>query len=493
MMRRLWKRLFIAMALVAALCLGLVVLCGVWLVFDGWSDWKRTQEELRKRGELLTVSQIVPPPISDEQNFFADPFWQPDEKGSVNLPGIEIAGAEAEQLRQRFPAFADLVKEGNRHKTIAALTRKNSLTPEQAEFVLAVIAPVTGSLDAVERLSSRPLAHYPLDYSKGLTMPLPPLTTVLRLSQIFAARAQAAAALGHAGESARDVLLILRLGRAMEAHPTMIFQMAAMACHDMACDLIEKVLPGWSDAQAAQVQAELGKINLRRTLIPALRMERAVMDATFDELQGASRSRTESILRAAYGEADESRRVSARGSFVLLVYRCGFLASDRAFLNRCVQRWIDLLEGSSETLNPQAFDEAERWMTAGTREAWGYRHLFSRLSVPVIAPTFPRLAYIQTRIFQARVACGVQRYALRQGELPSHLADLVPVELAETPRDLIGGGPMHYRRDGREYLLWSIGWNAVDDGGKDSLSERKAAKKPDWVWRGRLPDAVATP
>ncbi len=182
---------------------------------------------------------------------------------------------------------------------------------------------MTGCLDAVARLSGRPLSRYPLDYSKGLAMPLPPLTAVLQLSQMLAARAQALAALGQTTESIRDVLLILRLGRAMEAQPTLIFQMAAMACHAMACDLVEKVLPGWSEAQAAQVQAELGKINLLRNLIPALRMERAQVNAMFDELQGASRWRIESLFLAAYGEPDASRQISARG-----VSSCRFTNSD---------------------------------------------------------------------------------------------------------------------------------------------------------------------
>ncbi len=129
-------------------------------------------------------------------------------------------------------------------------------------------------------------------------------------------------------------------------------------------------------------------------------------------------------------------------------------------------------------------------MTAGTSGAWRYRHLFSRLAVPVIASAFPRFAHIQSRIAEARVACAIQRYALRHGELPARLADLVPTDLAEEPRDLIMGGPLRYRSDGREYLIWSIGWNAVDDGGEDSPSERKAARKLDWVWKGRLPDRV---
>ncbi|PTX98331.1 hypothetical protein DB345_05725 [Spartobacteria bacterium LR76] len=487
MKRPLWKKLLIGAVLAVILCAGIVCLVALWLIFDGWSDWRRTQEDLRKRGELLTVGQLVPPPIPDGGNFFADSFWEPNAEGKVALPEMTIAKAEVEQLRQRFPAFANFVKEGNRQKTLSPLTGAGALTPEQAEFVLAVLEPTAGSLQAVERLAIRPLARYPLDYSKGLHMEIPHLTAVLQLSQMLAARAQASAAMGQTSESVRDVLLILRLGRAMETDGVIISELTAAACYDVALKVIEKLLPGWSDAQAAQVDAALAEIDLLPGVMTALRMERATMNATFDRLQGASVSGTKSMYYAAVGSKEEPRHLSARSSFFLLAYRYGFLSSDRAFYNRCGQRSLDLLAGSSETWNPKAFAEVEKSIKAETSGFDRYRRIFSWLSVPTIVSGFPRFAFVQSRISQARVACAIQRYALRHGALPDRLADLVPEEMAGEPRDLILGGPLHYRREGKEYLLWSIGWNAVDDGGEASSSERKSTAKLDWVWKGRLP------
>jgi hypothetical protein len=61
-------------------------------------------------------------------------------------------------------------------------------------------------------------------------------------------------------------------------------------------------------------------------------------------------------------------------------------------------------------------------------------------------------------------------------EYPVTLASLVPQFLAQVPRDLIGGQPLHYRRsDDGKFLLYSVGWNEKDDGGK-------AGSEDDWVW-----------
>jgi hypothetical protein len=50
---------------------------------------------------------------------------------------------------------------------------------------------------------------------------------------------------------------------------------------------------------------------------------------------------------------------------------------------------------------------------------------------------------------------------------PEILDALVPQYLDKIPLDLIGGQPLHYRRaDDGKFLLYSVGWNETDDGGK---------------------------
>jgi hypothetical protein len=51
---------------------------------------------------------------------------------------------------------------------------------------------------------------------------------------------------------------------------------------------------------------------------------------------------------------------------------------------------------------------------------------------------------------------------------------------------VVGGKPLNYRRteDG-QFLLYSIGWNETDDGGKIALTKSGYPDKKagDWVWR----------
>jgi hypothetical protein len=90
--------------------------------------------------------------------------------------------------------------------------------------------------------------------------------------------------------------------------------------------------------------------------------------------------------------------------------------------------------------------------------------------------TCRNMARVQTQVHQALIACALERYRLAHNEYPETLAALVPQFLAQVPRDIIGGQPLHYRRaDDGKFLLYSVGWNETDDGGKPGSDD-------DWVW-----------
>jgi hypothetical protein len=62
----------------------------------------------------------------------------------------------------------------------------------------------------------------------------------------------------------------------------------------------------------------------------------------------------------------------------------------------------------------------------------------------------------------------IRAYWLDHGRNPAKLADLVPDYLPEVPKDPFNGGQLVYRLAPNGYLLYSVGVNGVDDGGKNS-------------------------
>ncbi len=107
--------------------------------------------------------------------------------------------------------------------------------------------------------------------------------------------------------------------------------------------------------------------------------------------------------------------------------------------------------------------------------------------VPNTAKASQTTAHNQTMVNEAQIACALERYHLAHNEYPETLHALVPQFIEKLPHDIIGGQPLHYHRTGDgKFLLYSIGWNETDDGGKDSPKNQIGVidyTTGDWVWK----------
>ena len=67
----------------------------------------------------------------------------------------------------------------------------------------------------------------------------------------------------------------------------------------------------------------------------------------------------------------------------------------------------------------------------------------------------------------AVVACALERYRLEKGVYPRELKELLPGFMATIPNDVVTGQPPKYRPNQHQdgYLLYSLGFDRVDDGG----------------------------
>ncbi|HEV3343371.1 MAG TPA: hypothetical protein VG125_23570 [Pirellulales bacterium] len=64
-----------------------------------------------------------------------------------------------------------------------------------------------------------------------------------------------------------------------------------------------------------------------------------------------------------------------------------------------------------------------------------------------------------------RMAVAIERFRGINGQLPKTLGDLVPDFLAEVPGDPFDGAPLRWVVDGDDYRVYSVGPDAVDQGG----------------------------
>jgi hypothetical protein len=91
-------------------------------------------------------------------------------------------------------------------------------------------------------------------------------------------------------------------------------------------------------------------------------------------------------------------------------------------------------------------------------------------AVRMLAPTMVRVVPASVRhkaqLRCAIVALAVERYRLQHGRWPDSLADLSPDLIAKIPMDPYLGKPLRYRRLADGVVIYSVGPDGRDDGGK---------------------------
>jgi type II secretory pathway pseudopilin PulG len=97
-------------------------------------------------------------------------------------------------------------------------------------------------------------------------------------------------------------------------------------------------------------------------------------------------------------------------------------------------------------------------------------------------PALSRITTIDIRnIAQLRtnlVALAIERYRLADGKLPESLTELVPAYLDSVPMDPFDGNELRYKKLETGFVVYSIGEDLSDDGGKER--ERLTKESPNW-------------
>jgi len=101
------------------------------------------------------------------------------------------------------------------------------------------------------------------------------------------------------------------------------------------------------------------------------------------------------------------------------------------------------------------------------REAQRKRYVLAGLVLISCDHALLREAEGLARLRTARAALAVERFRLANGRLPAELNQLTPRFLATLPRDPFDGEQLRYKLLPTGYVLYSIGPDGRDDGGKE--------------------------
>ncbi|MDD5199205.1 MAG: hypothetical protein PHC88_05325 [Terrimicrobiaceae bacterium] len=454
----------------------LLVLFYAWTDWAGARRWKAVEAGLRAKGEPLTIAEIEPQPIPDAMNFAAAPIFA--EIGRIHdrkqwrlsaihgFTGASRNGSSplANAARKVDPAFA-------------------GSDADAARVILDQTAKWKPLLDEVREAARRPGTVWPSDYREGFRMRVDHIQPLLALGQALSVEARAHLELGDSSAAVADFQLILNLASRCAEPRVVISHLLQQALVRLDVEVVRFGLErhAWTAAALETIQRELAGIPLASGLAMALRGERVIFTEWLPRLSAQG---IPDVLNL--GEP----RTKADGSrqwvgMAWALYPAGWINKDRSAYAESLQPVIEWLAGENSNRPESIVHPDETFRKRMAAPFAPLPELFTSMALPALLISVPRAIHAQAMIDEARIACGIERYRLARGSLPATLEALHPEFLSGMPHDPINGGPFHYRVTGADsYILYSVGWNGVDDGGSDKRPSPKAADKAeDWVWK----------
>jgi hypothetical protein len=112
------------------------------------------------------------------------------------------------------------------------------------------------------------------------------------------------------------------------------------------------------------------------------------------------------------------------------------------------------------------------------------RYKLAGLLLPQLYAVMAKEATLEAMIEAARAGLACQIYQRQQGKYPASISDLIPNILKEEPLDPFTGKSLIYRTKENGFIVYSLGTNRKDDGGKMSpMTQAIMEKDDDWSWR----------
>ncbi|MGA2245209.1 MAG: hypothetical protein ABSH48_09435 [Verrucomicrobiota bacterium] len=316
----------------------------------------------------------------------------------------------------------------------------------------------------IRRALQRPYSQLPGLYTNPNTVPGVNFLSVRNLMQTLGARAQCHLLLGQPEDALADLTLMhdfcLRILAGQ--HPaTVLSAMVNQAVRGLyAAQIGEGLrLQAWREPELTALQEQLNTLDVLGPVKDAFTLRAVITHRAFESVPSAGMVKQTAWARL-YPGGWGYQHLAARLNLDFGRLACFDTAHHVIFADR-----VAAAGNQSLTLE---------------HGAYGFVGSLAQLN---FERACQNTAHSQTEIVEALTACALERFRLAQGDYPENLDALVPRFLDTIPNDVIGGGPLHYRRAaGGAFVLYSVGWNGRDDGGV--RGQPLPSTDGDWVWPG---------
>ena len=340
--------------------------------------------------------------------------------------------------------------------------RTEPLTEETKALITQYLADNRQALELLHKGAAIEHSRYPIDLSKGFETLMPDLSNIragaflLKLEAVVHAENEKPQMLTNSIQS------MLGLAGSLSKEPILISQLVCVACRALAVSTLEHVInrTEFTDEQLVDLSQTLVNSEDPSAMTRAIAGERCAGVSIF-KMPAAQ------IPRVADGSSSPLAVVA------YALYKFSGLADTDAAI------YLDLMNDYLKAIQlplPQRQEAADA--VDARFDKTSRIHVLLHVMMPALSrvTTIDVRAAAQLRTAQAGLA--IERYRLAAGKLPDTLAELIPAYLDAVTKDPFDGKELRYKQLDTGFVVYSIGEDGSDDGGKEKPRKRSGSDVP---------------
>jgi hypothetical protein len=426
----------------------------VYTIASLFTAWE-LQSELRKiraAGEPLTLTEAAPKPVAASRN--AAVLYQ----RAYNL----LPSREAWDLLG--PVFS---------------TRPEDEAKVSWAEVERFLARHREAIALLERAAKKPECCFPVDWearAEALVSHLAPARPSVRLLIV---EAVADARQGRTAEAMSAIETALRFSAHIGAEPTVLAQLFRYACEANAVRALNRVMeihPA-SPADSERMFNLLASIDHLEPFVRAIKVQRCFGLSAFAQARKDPRLLWE--VWELPRRSPWAWRAARRGGRPFLFLWQPFLNKDEVFYLRSMAKQISMSRLPYRE-GRRRIEELDK-----ERERLPRYALATRLAMPVFVRASAARDSALAWVGLAQWELAINVFRTREGRWPNSLDQVRHTVGWKLPVDPFSGKDFHYRLEPGGYLLYSIGENLRDDGGREWCPG--GWTRGDVIWRVRAP------
>jgi hypothetical protein len=398
----------------------------------------------------------------------------------IRSAGLPVNGAEANIYYTAVPddenaalkmadAFALMTNYNDRRSnevdSIKFIQRKDSLPPEQRKLVVGYIEMNSNALAQANEGIKLPHCRYPMDLSWGAATLLPHLSKLKKLSRLADYQA-----ILYMNDSAAAISTIIGLAHTLDNEPIIISKLVRIAMLNIAVTTLQRRLNTGTLNEAemnhlSELFAEAAKTNqMANGLIGERAMYMRYFRMSYAEIKKLANDSDEN--------SSEQTGPPLPGPQPFIFRWTGFFERDQRFYLQAMETNISLAEIFPKNIS--TITNVEGQISQTSRHNY---YILSSLLLPALGNTIIKEANDLAQVRSAQTALAVERFRLAHGQLPKRLSELVPQFLSAVPTDPFDGQSLRYHLLEKGYVIYSIGSDGHDDGGREKPANWKSTDK----------------